>query len=61
MVLFLTLVAVGTSLLFDATAKFAFGVAVLGVSMAWMIGSNNRVVQCLLASLGVVILIGLLK
>jgi hypothetical protein len=55
--LFLTLVAVGVSLVLAAGAKQTAGVALLGAAFAWAFGSNSRIVHWLFVASGSALLV----
>lgn len=57
-VLFLTLLAAGFSLLQQPYIRVTFGIAMLGLALAWAIGSNSRVVHVLFLLLGLPIAVG---
>jgi hypothetical protein len=55
--LFLTLLAVGTSLVLDVGAKQSAGIALLGIAFAWAFASNGRLVHWTFAALGWVLVV----
>ena len=57
-VLFLTLLAAGFSLLQQPYIRVTFGVALLGLALAWAIGSNSRAVHVLFLLLGLTLVGG---
>ena len=55
--LFLVLIAAGLSLLFEASAKQAAGITLLGIAIAWAVGSNSQLVHWVFAALGAVLML----
>jgi hypothetical protein len=58
LILFLTLIAAGASLVMSASLARAVGIALLGAALAWMLGLNSRVVHWLFLGTGLVIVVG---
>lgn len=58
LILFLTLIAAGTSLVMGAGLARAVGIVLLGAALAWMLGLNSRVVHWLFLGTGLVIVVG---
>lgn len=56
--LFLTLIAAGLSLVLGAGVAKAGGVALLGMALAWIFGSDSRIVHWLLFGVGIALIAG---
>lgn len=54
-ILFLTLLAAGSSLVVEANLRISFGIVLLGIAFAWALGSDSRLVHCLFFVTGVLL------